>query len=76
MDRTIQVKVRQQDDGRYVAQSFQPRVLVVADTKEEALEQLQEDLTFILESSYPGTFAGNFQTQELMVTLDVVEGEA
>jgi predicted RNase H-like HicB family nuclease len=76
MDKTIQVKVRQQDDGRYVAQSLQPRVLVVADTKEEALEQLQDELTFALESSYPGTFAGNFQAKELLVTLDIVEGEA
>jgi hypothetical protein len=76
MDKTIQVKVRQQDDGRYVAQSFQPRILVVADTKEEALGQLQDELMFALESSYSGTFAGNFQAKELMVTLDVVEGEA
>jgi predicted RNase H-like HicB family nuclease len=76
MDKTIQVKVRQQDDGRYVAQSLQPKVLVVADTKEEALEQLQDELTFALESSYPGTFAGNFQGKELLVTLDIVEGEA
>jgi hypothetical protein len=73
MDKTIQVKVRQQDDGRYVAQSVQPRVLVVADTKEEALEQLQDELTFALESGYTGRFAGNFQAKELLVTLNIVE---
>jgi predicted RNase H-like HicB family nuclease len=73
MDRTIQVKVRQQDDGRYVAQSLQPKILVVADSREEALEQLQDELTFALESSYPGTFAGDFQTKELMITLAITE---
>ncbi len=76
MDKTIQVTLKQQDDGRYSAQSTQPKILVVADTKEEALEQLQDELTFALESAYPGEFAGNFRARELLVTLDIVEGEA
>jgi predicted RNase H-like HicB family nuclease len=73
MEQTIQVRVRQQDDGRYVAQSVQPKILVVADSREEALEQLQDELTFALESGYTGTFAGNFQAKELLVTLNITE---
>jgi predicted RNase H-like HicB family nuclease len=71
MDKTIQVVVRQQDDGRYAAKSNQPPLVAVAETAEEALEQLQEDLTFALESSYGGKFAGDFQAKEMMVTLEV-----
>jgi predicted RNase H-like HicB family nuclease len=71
MDKTIQVLVRQQDDGRYLAQSKVPALVVVAETAEEALEQLQEELTFALESSYGGQFAGNFRAKEMMVTLEV-----
>lgn len=76
MDKTIQVTVAQQDDGRYVAKSLQPKLIVVAGTIEEALGQLQEELTFALESSYAGKFGGNFRAQDIMVTLEVtIEGE-
>ena len=72
MDKTIRVTVTQQDDGRYAAKSTQPNVLAVADTAEEALEHFQEELTFALESSYPGEFGGNFRARDMMVTLDIV----
>ena len=71
MDKTIQVTVFQQDDGRYAARSVQPKLLVVANTVEEVLEQFQEELTFALESSYPGAFGGDFRAREMMVTLEV-----
>jgi predicted RNase H-like HicB family nuclease len=71
MEKTIQVTVTQQDDGRYVAKSVQPKLRVIADTVEEAVGQLQEELTFALESSYLGNFAGNFRAQDMMVTLEV-----
>jgi hypothetical protein len=71
MEKTIHVSVKQQDNGRYLARSQQPALWVVADTSEEALEQLQEDLLFALESSYAGTFKGNFSSEAVMVRLEV-----
>jgi predicted RNase H-like HicB family nuclease len=70
MEKTIHVNVKQQDDGRYIARSQNPTVWVVADTSEEALEYLQEELLFALES-YGGTFGGNFSSEAVMVRLEV-----
>jgi predicted RNase H-like HicB family nuclease len=76
MEKTVQVTVIQQDDGRYAAKSQQPALTAVADTVDEAVEQLQEDLTFALESAYSGKFLGNFGAKDMLVTLEVtVEGE-
>jgi predicted RNase H-like HicB family nuclease len=71
MEQTIHVKVKQQDNGRYLAQSQNPALWTVADTPEEALEYLQEELVFALESSYAGTFKGNFRSEAVMVRLEV-----
>jgi hypothetical protein len=70
MEKTIHVSVKGQDDGRYIARSQNPALWIVADTAEEALEQLQEDLLFALES-YSGTFGGNFGSEAVMVRLEV-----
>jgi hypothetical protein len=71
MEQTIHVKVKQQDNGRYIAQSQNPALWVVADTSEEALEYFQEELLLALESSYTGTFKGNFRSEAVMVRLEV-----
>jgi predicted RNase H-like HicB family nuclease len=71
MEQTVQVTLKQQDDGRYLARSQHPALWVVADTPEEALEFLQEELLFALESSYAGTFKGNFSSETVMVRLEV-----
>jgi predicted RNase H-like HicB family nuclease len=71
MEQTVHVTLRQQDDGRYLASCLEPRLAVVAESEDEAIEQLQEELTFALESAYAGKFAGNFRAKDVMVTLEV-----
>lgn len=71
MEQTIHVNIKQQDGGRYIARCKQPALWVVADTSQEALEYLQEELLFALESSYTGTFAGNFSSEAVLVKLEV-----
>jgi hypothetical protein len=71
MEHTVRVRLRQQNDGRYLASCLNPRLSVIADSEEGALEHLQEELTFALESSYAGTFAGNRRAEAVMVTLEV-----
>jgi hypothetical protein len=44
MEQIVRVTLHQQADGRVVARCLQPRLSVVADSEDEALEQLQEEL--------------------------------
>ena len=71
MEQTVHVSVKQQDDRRYIARCKHPALWVVADTIEEALEYVQEDLVFPLESCYDGKFKGNFSSEAVMVRLEV-----
>jgi hypothetical protein len=75
MEQTIRVTLHQQGDGRCVARCLSLRLSVMADSEDAALEQLQEELTFALESTYAGKFAGNFRAKDVMVTLEVLRSD-
>ncbi len=71
MDRTVKVSVKQLDDGSYLAESRTPKVKVFGETFEDALLNLQEEVTLRLEHAYPGGFGGDFTAETLFVSFEV-----
>ena len=71
----VKVVIRQLDDGSYLAESRNPKASALGETREDALLNLQEEVTLRLEHPYPGGFGGDFTAEALFVSFEVEEAD-
>ncbi|CAN5780686.1 hypothetical protein BH24DEI2_BH24DEI2_22580 [soil metagenome] len=74
-DHTVKVAIKQLDDGRYLAESRVPKASALGETFEDALLNLQEEVTLQREHPYPGGFGGDFTAEALFVSFEVEDEE-